>query len=149
METFFTVTEQTKLFLLSCLFGLPLGLFYDVFRVLRLCFPHPKLLVMLEDIFVMGVFAAFIGAFSVYFARGEFRVYYIVGSLCGFTVYYFTFGALLISIAGKIAAKVRNAACKVFRVPSRFLTVLYKKRHSFLRVLHKFHKNADKRPKHS
>ena len=43
LETFFTVQEQTRLFVLACLAGIPLGMLYDGLRILRAVFPHGKI----------------------------------------------------------------------------------------------------------
>ena len=50
LETFFTVQEQTRLFVLACLAGIPLGMLYDGLRILRAVFPHGKISVAAEDI---------------------------------------------------------------------------------------------------
>ena len=39
-DTYFTVQEQTTLFLFACLLGLPMGLLFDLFRMLRVLFRH-------------------------------------------------------------------------------------------------------------
>ena len=50
LETFFTPTEQSLLFLYSALLGVGLSLVYDVFRVFRAIIPHTSFLVAFEDI---------------------------------------------------------------------------------------------------
>ncbi len=49
-ETFFSVSEELVLFGISCLAGAVIGVFYDVFRVIRIIFPHNAVLVTIEDI---------------------------------------------------------------------------------------------------
>ena len=44
-ETFFTVSEELVLFGLSCLAGAVIGVFYDIFRVIRIIFPHNDILI--------------------------------------------------------------------------------------------------------
>ena len=54
-ETFFTVSEELVLFGLSCLAGAVIGVFYDIFRVIRIIFPHNDVLILIEDIiFLVG-----------------------------------------------------------------------------------------------
>ena len=49
-DTYFTVQEQTTLFLFACLLGLPMGLLFDLFRMLRVLFRHAIVVVAIEDI---------------------------------------------------------------------------------------------------
>ena len=49
-DTYFTVQEQTTLFLSACLLGLPMGLLFDLFRMLRVLFRHALVVVAIEDI---------------------------------------------------------------------------------------------------
>ncbi|MCD7812060.1 MAG: spore cortex biosynthesis protein YabQ [Ruminococcus sp.] len=101
-ETFFTVHEQLLLFGISCLFGAALGVFYDVFRTLRIILPHNTCLVIIEDVLFMSAYGIFIMLFTSAAARGEFRVYYIIGNLLGFIVYFFTVGSAVIAAMRKI-----------------------------------------------
>ena len=68
-ETFFTVNEQIKLFLICILFGFPIGLFYDIFRIIRIMIPHSSLAAALEDILFFSVYAVFITSFTYAAAR--------------------------------------------------------------------------------
>ena len=43
LESFFTASQQLRLFVLSCAFGIPIGILFDIFRVIRLFFPHGKI----------------------------------------------------------------------------------------------------------
>jgi spore cortex biosynthesis protein YabQ len=101
-ETFFSVHEQLMLFLLSCICGGVVGVFYDIFRTLRIIFPHNTLLVVIEDIIFMCGYAFFISVFSVTAARGEMRVYYIFGNIIGFVVYILTLGAVVTAVMKKL-----------------------------------------------
>jgi hypothetical protein len=112
-ETFFTVSEQLKLFLLSCLLGVPIGVFYDIFRISRITFKHSKLLVATQDIFVLLVYGAFCCVFTAYCARGEFRFFYVLGNALGFIVYYLTIGAMIVGGYRQIAGKVHALSEKL------------------------------------
>ena len=64
LESFFTASEQLRLFVLSCLFGIPAGILYDVFRVLRMLVRHNKIAVAAEDILFFCTYAVFVMSFT-------------------------------------------------------------------------------------
>lgn len=107
-ETFFTVSEQLKLFLICILFGFPTGLFYDIFRIIRIVIPHNSLAAALEDILFFSVYAVFITSFTYAAARCEFRFFYIAGNLIGFSAYRFTFGKILTGFAVKVNLRIKS-----------------------------------------
>lgn len=114
LESFFTVSEQLKLFLLSCLFGLPAGMCYDVFRTVRLMIPHKKWAVAAEDIVFFCLYAVFVMSFTVSAARSEFRFYFCLGNILGFTVYHFTVGNLIVHILKTFIMKVKKILNVIF-----------------------------------
>ena len=97
-ETYFSVSEETEIFLYSCVLGVVLGAFYDFFRAFRAIFPHNSVLTAIEDIACLIVYSASLIAFSSAFARGEFRLYFVFGSIIGFVIYFFTVGSVVIKI---------------------------------------------------
>ena len=108
--------EETKIFLLACLFGGGLGVVYDLFRILRIALPHGKFAVMLED-FGYCFFLTFCNfLFLLHFCRGFFRVYVLAAEAIGFTVYYFTVGALFIRAAKGIVFAVKWALHFLYRI---------------------------------
>lgn len=108
LESFFTVSEQMQLFLISCMFGIPIGVFYDIFRVIRILFPHGTLLTAAEDLLFFIVYSVFIMAFTYAAARAEFRMYYIFGNLTGFALYYFTAGKIITGLFLRISFFIRR-----------------------------------------
>ena len=111
-ETFFTINEEVILFGLSCLFGIAIGICYDVFRTARIIFPHNTALVVIEDVIFLGGYTVFLSSFSSAMARGEMRFYYVVGNLIGFLIYFFTLGIVVVGVMRKIYSVV----VKIFKV---------------------------------
>ena len=103
LETFFTVNEQTRLFLISCILGIPLGILFDIFRVIRTLLPHNTILVAIEDIFFMALYAVFMTAFTIVCARGDYRFFYTIGNILGFALYFFTAGNIILGVIRKIS----------------------------------------------
>ncbi|HHX56636.1 MAG TPA: hypothetical protein GX710_01305 [Clostridiales bacterium] len=127
LETFFTATEQTQLFLLSCLLGIPIGIFFDIFRVIRVVIPHNKIMVAIEDVLFMFIYASFVMCFSIVASRGEFRVFYVVGNLLGFTVYFFTVGNTVVGIIRKIALFIHKILNRVFSPLAKLISLICEK----------------------
>lgn len=95
-ETFFSVKEEVFLFLFSCIAGVFIGVFYDIFRTVRIIIPHNAFFVFIEDIIFLAVYAVFLTSFASAQARGELRFYFIIGNAIGFIVYFFTVGTFII-----------------------------------------------------
>ena len=117
-ETFFTVSEELRLFGLSCLMGAAVGAAYDVLRVMRMMLPHNSVLVAAEDIGFLGLYAVALTAFSNAAARGEMRLYFAVGSVLGFTLYFFTLGRVVTTTLRKLFS-VMGAVFKLIFRPVR------------------------------
>ena len=126
-ETFFTVHEELILFGLSCLFGAALGVCYDVFRALRLIVPHNFVLVMAEDIVFFIGYCIFLSAFTAAAARGELRVYFIIGNLLGFAIYIITVGSVVIRTLRKLLRLIGKILSFVFYPVNKIFAFLCKK----------------------
>ena len=102
METFFNVSEQTQLFLWACVLGAFTGIFYDIFRVLRILIKHNSFVVFIEDIIFTLFFGMSLFIFATEKARGEVRFFMLFGALLGFIIYYMTIGFLMVNIIKRI-----------------------------------------------
>lgn len=120
-ETFFSVSEELRLFGISCLFGAVIGVVYDIFRTLRLIVPHNSFLVAAEDILFLALYGVFIAAFSAAAARGELRFYFVIGNLIGFVLYLVTVGSVVI----RTLRKLFTAMGAVFRFVLRPFKTCY------------------------
>lgn len=113
IETFFTVSEQCTLFMLSVILGLGIGVFYDIFRTLRIVFPPAakKNAVFAEDIVFMVISGAAVFVYAAVLCRGQVRFFCVIGTFLGFLLYIATVGSLIVGILRSIAA----AFAKFFR----------------------------------
>ena len=127
-ETFFSVSEEIFLFVLSCIFGIAIGICYDVFRTARILFPHNTALVVIEDVIFMAGYAIFLSSFSAVFARGELRFYYVAGNAIGFVFYFFTIGSVIIGVMKKIYYIIIKFLAFIFR-PVRSVYVKWQEKH--------------------
>lgn len=105
---FFTVASQLQAFLLSLVIGVFIGIFYDLFRILRLSFTENKLVIIVQDILFWSVsaFASFVFVFVV--NNGAFRAYLAIGEALGFVVYYFTLGAVVIKVSDWFVQRIKR-----------------------------------------
>ncbi|MBP1564300.1 MAG: spore cortex biosynthesis protein YabQ [Oscillospiraceae bacterium] len=108
LETFFSINEQLKLFLLSCLLGIPVGIIYDIFRIIRIILPHNHVLTAIEDVLFFIIYSVILMCFTISAARADFRVYYIVGNIIGAGAYFFTVGNVITRIVVKFTYLIRK-----------------------------------------
>ncbi len=109
------MASQIQIFLFALLFGVVLGLFYDVFRVLRLVFECSKKQIFIQDIIYLVTSGFLTFTFILAVNSGEIRFYMIAGEIIGWCTYYLTVGELvvrltmtIISFCKKVAAKSRK-----------------------------------------
>lgn len=121
-EQFFTVHQETWLFLGSCLLGIPLGLLTDALRLLRCLLPHHGAVVFLEDMLIVCAGAVLVQCYATLFARSELRYYDAVGCLCGFLIYCCTVGAVWGSMLRRIRrgrermmGGLRTGSCRIWQ----------------------------------
>ena len=114
-ETFFTISEELRLFFLSCAAGGIFGIYYDVFRTLRLTVPHHSFFVFLEDVVFLATYAVFLSAFSSVEARGELRGYYALGGVLGFILYYFTIGKFVMRLMARITSLIKTVLTMIVK----------------------------------
>lgn len=144
LESFFTVSQQLKLFLISCLFGIPIGIVFDIFRAVRVVIPHGKAAVAVEDILFFLLYGIFIMAFSAAAARSEFRFYFCIGNLLGFLIYHFTAGNLAVMLIRKIAGAVKKFFYFIFSPINKKIALLFRKIHGFFVESRQKHKMSKK-----
>lgn len=109
------VTQPVLIFLESCALGFLLGAFYDVFRILRLSFPHPKVLVFVEDVLYFFLITVFSFIFVLMQNNGILRAFLLLGLLLGAILYFFTLSILIM-----------KAAQLIIRIVKSFLKFLYR-----------------------
>ncbi len=107
-ETFFTISEELRLFFLSCAAGAVFGVYYDIFRTLRLTIKHHSFFVFAEDSIFLATYGIFLSSFASAEARGELRGYYILGGIIGFTLYFFTVGKFVMGFMQKIIKLLKS-----------------------------------------
>ena len=113
-ETFFSVSEELRLFWLSCIFGAAFGLVFELFRTARLLFRHPPLLVIIEDIAFCAIYCVFLSSFAAAAARGELRLYFPIDNILGFALYLATVGSFVSAAMKKVFFTVKKLLDLIF-----------------------------------
>lgn len=119
-----SVTGQTVVFLSACVFGMVLGLVYDIFRIFRVAIPHGGAAVFVEDVVFFLICAISTFLFLLCTNAGEIRFFVIAGEILGAVLYYFTIGFVLYRSAKIIINFIRKtlwALWRVFSAPFRAL----------------------------
>lgn len=94
--------QQLYELFLSCGMGFLLGLYYDVFRVIRLIMKPGAKSIFFQDLFFFVSSAILTFLFSLSIMDGEMRFYLFLGLIVGFGAYYLTIGRLVMKFAGAV-----------------------------------------------
>ncbi len=131
METFFNVSQQTRLFLLSCVTGACLGVVFDFLRVFRIIIKHKKSVVFVEDFLFILFFMLTVFTFSTEAVRGELRFFVFLGAFLGFVIYILTVGTVVVysvSVILEFIYKILFAIYRIFISPVlRLFVHIYQK----------------------
>ncbi len=122
-EQFFTVYQETWLFLGSCLLGVPLGILWDAMRLLRCLLPHHSVAVFLEDVLLVFAAAVAVQCYAIVFARSALRYYDALGCACGFAIYCCTVGA----VTGRILHRIRHGRTALAHQMKHMCCLIWKK----------------------
>lgn len=107
-EVYFSTNEEILIFLYSCLLGFFLGVVYDALRIARATVVHNKLMVFAEDFFYMIFASLCYFIFVMELARGQIRLYILLGNLAGFIIEHFTVGNAVVFVVRRIMLFLRK-----------------------------------------
>jgi spore cortex biosynthesis protein YabQ len=103
-----TLSEQTLTFLCSCVLGVLLSCYFDIFRVVRLICGNRKTVTLVCDLLFFLSATLFTYLFFVRFCSGQIRVYGLIGELLGFLLCHYSVSALFMRLAVLIVRLVRR-----------------------------------------
>ncbi|MBR3971369.1 MAG: spore cortex biosynthesis protein YabQ [Ruminococcus sp.] len=126
----FTVSEQMWCLFCSFLCGLLVGAVYDVLRVIRNLIFTGKVSVFVCDFLFVAFFSFASVFFSMAFSRGATRYFSLIGDLCGFFAFRFTFGRISLPLWRFLITKIRlilkKAQIKSQKTMKKVLQPIYK-----------------------
>ena len=110
--------------------GFLIGIFFDIFRILRKSFKTPDIITYLEDFLfwiITGIYLIFI---FFKFSFGQIRLFMFASLIFGFVVYILTISKVFINFNVKIITILKKIISKIFKVilyPFEFLIKLLKR----------------------
>lgn len=96
------LAHQTVIFLSSLLWGVVLGVVYDVFRVYRVCVKSGTVSIAVQDVLFFSICAATVFLFLMGTVNGQLRVFCIFGIFLGSVIYRLSVGDLAVKIIASI-----------------------------------------------
>lgn len=103
-----SIAMQLYSLLIFTISGIAIGIFFDIFRILRKSFKTPDIITYIEDI----IFWIFTGLFFLFvlfkFNNGQIRNYVIIGVLLGIIIYMLTISKYFININVKVINLVKK-----------------------------------------
>lgn len=108
--------SQLQVFCYSCLFGIVLGVFYDIFRIIRLFFACRYWNIFIQDIlyFSFSGIMTFLFILSINF--GEVRFYILAGEAIGWIIYYLTIGEIMHKLSYKLVKTMKIVFLKIYNI---------------------------------
>lgn len=120
-----SMSEQAALFFSTVLVGAAVGLFYDLFRVMRRTVPHGRVTVQLQDAFFWVAATVLVFYFMLQRNQGDVRWFLLLGTAIGMVLYFV--GVSRWVVRGLVAVvefvkRVLAAALGLLLFPLRLLT---------------------------
>lgn len=99
----------------ALLTGAALGVYYDLFRILRRVFPFGYAMILLQDIlfWMSGAVGIFFGSMVVY--QGQLRILFVMAALAGWGIYAATVGTVIMAAADRIIWAVKKLFSLLYR----------------------------------
>lgn len=124
------VLLQLYSFCIYLISGMIIGVFFDIFRILRKSFHTPDFITYIEDI-LFWLFTGFFLLFILFkFSNGEIRIYNIIGLLIGCIFYLLSISKFFIKINVFIVTFIKNIVYKIIKIisyPILFIIKILKK----------------------
>lgn len=125
-----TILMQVYSFITYLVSGMLIGIFFDIFRILRKSFKTPDIITYIEDI----IFWLFTGLFLIFILfqinNGEIRIYNIVALILGGIFYMLSISKLFIKISVSIVTCIKNIVYKIVGIilsPIKFILKILRK----------------------
>ena len=110
------LSVEVYLFIVYLLCGIAIGMFFDIFRVLRRSFKTPDLVTYIEDV----IFGVLTGVFLIIMLfvlnNGELRFYIFIAITLGLAIYFLTISKFFIKINVKILTTIKKSILKILSI---------------------------------
>ena len=133
-----SILNQLYSLLIFTLSGIIVGIFFDIFRILRRSFKTADIVTYIED-FIFWILTGIFLLFMIFvFEKGQIRSYTILGIILGFILYLFTISKYFIKINVVIIKFLKQIVTKIVKLlilpikqlfkPISFLVINFRKR---------------------
>lgn len=110
------IANQAYLFLIYTISGILIGIFFDIFRILRKSFKTLDLFTYIED-FIFGIITGIFLIFMLFgFNGGQLRLYIFIAIILGLLIYMTTISKYFIKISVKIIVTIKNIITKIIYI---------------------------------
>ena len=123
----YTFSGDSFLFFAAIILGFLIGFYYELFRFIRLAFPHPDFLIVLEDLCFFLPLSPVLIFFHYALSDGILRWFSLAGVVLGFLLYLGTVGKLLLRFSSGILFCVRFVLKQLFKIFIFPLLIVFKK----------------------
>ncbi|MBQ9994128.1 MAG: spore cortex biosynthesis protein YabQ [Clostridia bacterium] len=140
-----SIASQTLTLGQAIIAGIVMGIYYDIFRILRRIFRFKYATIVAQDVFFWITSAIAVFFVTIWFSGGVVRIYFVVAVLCGWLLYAFTLGALAMYIVDLLIRVIKAAAAFI---SEKILTPLGKRIISgkgYAKIRRIFGKNIEKK----
>jgi len=132
-----SISQETRLFLWSCLLGLPLGMLFDSLRLLRALLPHHRAAVFFEDLLLSLSACVLLQLYATVFAHDALRWYYALGAMLGLALWLLTFSAVwtrMLRLLRRFLHAIGNALRRTAQKSMRFFVRIAKSHESAKKI---------------
>lgn len=103
-----TVTEQVTVLLWAVAAGVAMGVYYDLFRAIRIIFNCKRVSVIAQDMFFWLTSAVAVFFISITVNCGYLRIYFVLAVLLSWLLYFVTLGHMTMFIVNIIASALKR-----------------------------------------
>ncbi len=121
------VLFQLYSFFIYGISGIVIGMFFDIFRILRKSFRTPDIITYIEDILFWLITGFFLIFILFFISNGEIRIYSIIGLLFGSILYMLTISKYFININVSIITCMKNILYHILKYPIKLCQFLLRK----------------------
>ena len=110
------ISAEGYLFLVFICAGILIGVFFDIFRVIRRTFKSADIITYIEDI-IFWLLTGFLILYTIfYFNNGEIRTFMFLGLILGTIVYLLVFSKTFIKVNVFVINKIKKFIGKVIHI---------------------------------
>lgn len=120
------ILNQLYLLFIFIISGIVIGIFFDIFRILRKSFKTSDLITYIEDALFWIITAIFLLVIIFIFQDGQIRNYTVLGLIIGFVVYILTISKYFIKINVFLINLLKNLINKIIKILFYPLKLIFK-----------------------